>query len=202
MIKAIIFDCFGVLTTDTWRAFIDSLPDTADVQTARDLNRAMDAGMISKEEFLQGVKEATGMLPPEVENMLGGEIVKNKPLLTYIADLKQRGYKIGLISNISSNWIRDQLLTPEETALFDHMILSYEVGMVKPDPRIFILACERLRVAPQETVMIDDIDSYIAGAEGEGMHGIVYTDLDTLKQHLNLLLNSNDQAPVSVAEPL
>jgi FMN phosphatase YigB (HAD superfamily) len=193
VIKAIIFDCFGVLTTDVWRAFIDSLPPTADVERARDLNHALDAGMISQAEFLQGVAEATGVAAPEIEKTLGGEVVKNLPLLGYIGELKQQGYAIGLLSNISSNWIQSQFLTPAERDLFDEMILSYEVGMTKPDPRIFMLACERLRVGPHEAVLVDDIEGYIAAAQAEGLKGVVYRDLEQLKQALSVLLNTNDK---------
>jgi HAD superfamily hydrolase (TIGR01509 family) len=189
VIKAIIFDCFGVLTTDTWRAFIDTLPDTADVARARDLNRAVDAGVITHDEFLAGVEEATGFRPPQIEKMLGGEVAKNIALLDYIRTLKPQ-YGIGMISNISSNWIRDSFLTPEEQELFDEMIMSHEVGMTKPDPRIFMLACERLRVGPHEAVMIDDIDRYVSAAQAEGLRGIVYTDFVEFKQQLEPLLDS------------
>lgn len=192
MIKAIIFDCFGVLTTDTWRAFLDTLPSTANIERARELNRAVDAGMISHDEFLEGVEDATGFRPPEVEKMLGGEVAKNVALLEHIRTLKSQ-YGIGMISNISSNWIRDSFLTPEEQELFDEMILSHEVGMTKPDPRIFMLACERLRVGPHEAVMVDDIDRYIAAAESEGLKGIVYRDFTQFKQQLDRLLNPQKQ---------
>jgi putative hydrolase of the HAD superfamily len=189
VIKAIIFDCFGVLTTDTWRAFLDSLPQGANVERARELNRAVDAGLITHQEFLEGVEEATGFRPPEVERMLGGEVAKNVPLLDYIRTLKPK-YAIAMISNISSNWIRESFLTVEEQELFDEMIMSYEVGMTKPDPRIFMLVCERLRVGPHEVVMVDDIDRYVVAAKGEGLQGIVYEDVAQLKRELEPLLNS------------
>jgi HAD superfamily hydrolase (TIGR01509 family) len=186
MVKAIIFDCFGVLTTDVWRAFLDSLPPSADVQRARDLCHAANAGMIGQDEYLQGVEEATGFRPPEIEKTFRGEVVKNTPLLRYIRELK-RDYAIGLLSNASSNWIRQEFLTEEEQELFDVTILSYEVGMIKPDPRIFMLACERLRIGPHEAVIVDDVESYVAAAEGEGLMGVVYRDLDDFKQNIALL---------------
>lgn len=188
MVQAIIFDCFGVLTTDVWRRFLDGLPEGADVERARDLNRAVDAGLISQDEYLAGVREATGFAPPQVERLYGGEIVKNEPLLTYIRELK-KDYAIGLLSNISSNWIRTEFLTPDEQSLFDVMLLSYEIGMTKPDPRLFMMACERLRSAPHETVLVDDVESYVAAAQSEGLEGIVYTTLDDLKTQLSMLIN-------------
>jgi putative hydrolase of the HAD superfamily len=190
MIKAIIFDCFGVLTAGTWKAFMDSLPETADVEAARDLNRAYDAGIISKEEFLQGVKEATGHEPQQVEELLASDITKNIPLLDYIRDLRGRGYKIGMLSNIATNWIRDVFLTPEEGALFDDMVMSFEVGMVKPDPRLFRLACERLGAEPTEVVLVDDIDRYCVAAKAEGLQTVLYTDFKQTKQELENILRT------------
>jgi HAD superfamily hydrolase (TIGR01509 family) len=187
MIKALIFDCFGVLTTDSWRAFLDGLPPEADRQRARELNHQYDAGLISREEFLGQVEEATGGRPVEVERLLDNEVVKNKQLLDYIRRLK-KDHKIGLLSNIATNWIRDQFLEEAEQELFDEMILSFEVGMTKPDPRIFMLACERLRVGTHEAVLIDDIESYCEAARQEGLKAVVYRDFDQLKAELEPLL--------------
>lgn len=187
MIKAIIFDCFGVLTTDTWRAFVDSLPPEADIARAKELNHQLDAALITKDEFLEQVQEATGRKPDEVENMLDNEVAKNTALLDYIGELKE-DYLIGMISNVASDWIRKSFLTAEEQELFDEMIFSFEVGMTKPDRRIFMLACERLRVSTHEAVLIDDVGSYIEAAKREGLHGIVYQDLAQLKLELDSIL--------------
>lgn len=188
MIKAIIFDCFGVLTTDTWRAFVDSLPPEVSSERARELNRQLDSGFINHQEFKEQIFELTGRQPIEVEKLLDNEIVKNAQLLDYIRDLKERGYKIGLLSNISSNWIRSTLLTEAEAELFDEMVLSYEVGMTKPDRRVYLLICERLRVSTHEAVMIDDIAGYCEAAHTEGLSAVTYEDNAQLKAELEKIL--------------
>lgn len=188
MVRAVIFDCFGVLTTDTWLAFLDSLPDTVDIEAARKLNRAHNMGLIPDEEFLSGIKEITGRDGTEIEERLAHEVTKNTRLLEYIADLRKRGYRTGMISNIATNWIRKSFLTLEEQELFDEMIMSFEVGIAKPDPRMFMLACERLRVAPHEVVLVDDIARYCEAAQGEGLQAIVYKDFKQMKIELEKLL--------------
>jgi HAD superfamily hydrolase (TIGR01509 family) len=70
------------------------------------------------------------------------------------------------------------------------MIFSYEVGLAKPDPRIFILACERLRVSTHEAVMIDDVEPYCMAARAEGLSAILFTDLSHLKDELTQLLST------------
>lgn len=189
MIKAIIFDCFGVITTDSWRAFLDGLPPEVDRNRARELNRQLDAGFINRQEFLEQVHELTGQDPPQVEMLLDSEISKNVPLLDYAAELKQRGYSLAILSNIASNWIRESLLSQEEQDLFDEMVFSYEVGMTKPDPRIFLLMCERLRIGTHEAVMIDDVASYCDAAKAEGLSAITFTDLPQLKHELEHILS-------------
>lgn len=187
-VKAIVFDCFGVLTTDLWREFCASLPDGPALDKAHELNHAYDAGQISRDQFLHDVQEATGHAPQEVEKLLDNEINKNSQLLEYIAGLKQRGYRIGLLSNIATNWIRDHFLTAEEQAMFDAMVFSFEVGTTKPDPAMFETICQRLGVEPQDAVMIDDIDRYCDAASALGMRAIVYQNFRQLKHQLAEIL--------------
>ncbi len=181
MINTIIFDCFGVLTTDLWKAFVDSLPPDADRELLRELNRQLDTGYIERPEFVSKVYELTGKFPQEVEKLLNNEITKNDALIEEIKKLKTQGYKIGMISNVSSNWIRESLLTRDEQELFDDMVFSFEVQLAKPDSRIFELACSRLDIEPADAIFIDDIERYCAVAESLGMKSIVYTDLSSFR---------------------
>ncbi len=188
MIKAIIFDCFGVLTTDKWKEFCATLPEGEIVEKARELNHAYDAGFMSEKEFLEEVFKLTGRSPGEVEKLLDSETAKNSELLNYIQTLKPQ-YKIGLLSNIASNWVRDYFLDPAELALFDEMIFSFEERMTKPDPRIFKTACARLAARPEETIMVDDIERYCESARSTGMQAIVYQDFPQLKAELEQILS-------------
>lgn len=187
MIKAVIFDCFGVLTTDTWKEFVGTLPESQR-QEASSLNRAYDANQLSKEQFLQAIEDLTGKLPKFVEHQLDNETVKNDELLAYAKEL-QAHYKIGLLSNIATNWIREKFLTPEEQKIFSDFVLSYEVNLAKPDPKIFELAAERLGVAPEDCVLIDDIELYCTVAKEVGMQTIQYRDFRSTKAELELILS-------------
>jgi len=74
------------------------------------------------------------------------------PVLRHLATA---GYRLGLLSNVS-----DGAAIPIAhlgiDSLFDEMILSHEVGLLKPDPAIYRLACERLHTTPEETVFVAD----------------------------------------------
>lgn len=190
MIKAIIFDCFGVLATDAWLAFCDSLPKDTDFDQLRSLNKAFDKGIIDQQTLTSEIEQLTGKRPPLIDSMQATELSKNTPLLEYIAELHQT-YKIGLLSNISSDWITDKLLTTDERDTFDAMVLSYQVGMIKPDPRIYALTCERLEVALDEAIMVDDRHDFVEAAKGQGMHGIEYRNFQSFKTELAQLLNAD-----------
>jgi len=88
-----------------------------------------------------------------------------------LADLRGRGYRIGLVSNCFGNeahWPREF----ELDHCLDAMVMSCAVGMVKPEPGIYELAADQLGVAPAECVFVDDVPSYVAGAMAVGMTGV------------------------------
>jgi epoxide hydrolase-like predicted phosphatase len=188
VIKAIIFDCFGVLTKDWWREFLSTLPEGAGKKKAKELNHQWDAGLITIKEFVQGVHEATGRQPEPIEQMMTvPKVMKNTELLDYIRALKPQ-LKIGLLSNIGTNWIRESFLTKDEQKLFDDLVFSYEVGATKPDHKIYEIAAGRLSVTPAESVFIDDINTYCLAAQELGFKTINYKDFGQMKQELEKIL--------------
>ncbi len=187
MIKAIIFDCFGVLTSDTWKEFVSTL-NPEHIQQARALNHEYDSAKITKTELLDSIQQLTGRQPVYVDDMLEDDTDKNLQLLEYILQLKNK-YKIGLLSNIATNWVKDHFLSLKEQALFDDMVFSFEAGMTKPNPELFKIACERLEVSPAEAVMVDDIEHYCVAARGLGMKTICYKDFSEFKSELVRILS-------------
>lgn len=86
-------------------------------------------------------------------------------VLELLSDLKRKGYRLGLVSNCTEEEVRawpDSPLAP----FFDDVLFSYDVGMAKPDSRLYRLACERLGVLPAETAFVGDGGS----SELEGAH--------------------------------
>ena len=196
VIKAIIFDCFGVLTADTWREFVATLPE-AKRREASELNRQYGAAYLSKSDFLSALKSLTGMLPQDIDELLGHEITKNDALLEYIATLNKT-YKIGLLSNVGNNWIRSNFLNAEEQLLFDEYILSYEVRVAKPDPQIFELAAERLGVKTSECIMVDDVEYFCGIADSLGMKSVIYHDFVQTKAQIDELLAADSKSQLLV----
>ena len=83
------------------------------------------------------------------------------------------GVATGLISNSWGLGIYDRL---DSTDMFDATVISGEVGLHKPQPEIYLLACERLGVEPAAAVFVDDLRENCAGAEAVGMTAILHRD--------------------------
>jgi HAD superfamily hydrolase (TIGR01509 family) len=188
MIQAIVFDCFGLLTTDLFKEFMATLP-VEQRNKASDLNHAYDRGDLTRDDFLRELKELSGREPQEVEHLSDKEIYKNTDLLNCIGELK-KDYMIGLLSNISTNWITDCFLDETEQELFDAFVFSYEIGATKPEPIMFETIAEKLGVSMDSIVMIDDTERYCTAAIELGMKAIWYQDFQQMKTELNKILQS------------
>ena len=73
--------------------------------------------------------------------------------------------------------------------MFDARVLSYEEGLMKPAPELYRTALKRLGVAPERAAFFDDIQSYADGATAVGIHGRLFTDVETFDRQLALLLH-------------
>ncbi len=186
-IKAVVFDCFGVLATNGWLPFAREHfgHDSALLQQAHDLNKQKDAGFLSVTEFVEHIANLAGVSQQNVLHHINNNL-PNTPLFEYIATLKT-AYKIGFLSNAGSNRL-PELFSPSQNALFDAVVLSCDLGVVKPDPKMYTTMCERLQVQPSETVFVDDIAYYVRGAEQVGMQGVVYNEADQAIREISALL--------------
>lgn len=112
----------------------------------------------------------------------------NEPVVRLIADLKARNYTLILGSNTNALHAEDFLIRfAPAFEPFDRIVLSYQVGHMKPR-REFYEACADAAVVPtSECVFIDDMPENAAGASEAGMTGLIYRDFATLLDELRTL---------------
>lgn len=174
MIKAIIFDCFGVLYRGSLTHMLQYVAAERHDEV-RDANKSFDYGYMSRSEYMAMLHDATGLSVEQIEAIRKERHVRNDELIGILQDLKQT-YKIGLLSNIGYDSLRGELFSDDELATyFDAMVLSSDVHIIKPNPDIFVMMADRLGVLPEECVMVDDLLQNIRGANDAGMPGIVFT---------------------------
>ncbi|MCM3666375.1 HAD family hydrolase [Mesobacillus subterraneus] len=111
----------------------------------------------------------------EVRKTIHGSAFLNpdREAIEVLRTLKMNGYKVGLISNCSSD-VRDMITTSELGQYIDTLVLSSELGIMKPDERIFKLAASKLGVSCSECLYIGDgHDNELEGAENVGMEAVL-----------------------------
>lgn len=113
----------------------------------------------------------------------------NWKLLDYIKNLHPR-YKVGLLSNAWDDLRQTMHQRWNIEGLFDELIISAEVKLVKPDPRIFQLALQRLQVEPVEAVFVDDVVDNVEVAHREGLFAIQFLNTDQTLTELKRILSS------------
>ena len=195
--RALIVDFGGVLTTNVFESFRDFCeaeglePDAVkrifrERGEGLDLLRQLERGEIEVDEFserfgpLLGVRETDGM----VERLFAG-VQPDERMVEAVRRVKESGRPTGLISNSWGGVSYDRVATDE---LFDAVVISGEVGLNKPEPEIFRLGAERLGVAPEQCVFVDDLRENCAGAEAVGMAAILHRGADTTLPELERLL--------------
>jgi HAD superfamily hydrolase (TIGR01509 family) len=187
VIKAIIFDCFGVLASDGWLPFkkhyFKSSPELSERATA--LNKAVDAGQASYDEFVRMVAKMAKVTEAFARKQIECN-VPDRQLFAYIEELRQR-YRIGLLSNAGDNWLAN-IFTPEQVSVFNAVALSYETGVIKPNIRAYVIIAERLGVRVEECVFVDDQLKHVNGAKQAGMQAVLYTNAGQLREELSALL--------------
>lgn len=188
MIKAVIFDCFGVLASDEWPMFRDQFFSAAqarkDIEAVRD---KIDRGMLPRTEFIERIVQHTGMTPQEIDKRLHANR-PNMQLLEYVATLKLT-YKIGMLSNVSSD--RTPEIFGAYHTLFDRIVLSCDIGVAKPGKQAYNKAAEQLGVQASECVFVDDRSENIVAAELAGMTGLHFSDTKQCIKDLQELLHED-----------
>lgn len=189
MIRALIFDCFGVLYRPSTDALMEQVPLPLQ-QQVRDITRACDHGIISRSEYFEQIADILGKTPEDIREIDRKEHIRNDQLIDYIKQLK-KDYKIGLLSNIGDETM--DILFPENERhdLFDAFVLSSNIGLIKPAIEVFEYTAAQLGVPADECVMIDDLLKNVDGAERAGMRGLVFTSNHQLELDLSVILGTD-----------
>ena len=111
-----------------------------------------------------------------------------------LAHLKEQGYLIGLITNGEENFQKAKLQFSGLLPYFDSVIVSGEVNVEKPDPKIYQLSANDLRVPISGCLFVGDTnETDIAGALAAGMHSML---VHNEHNHLNATYHANDISAV------
>jgi epoxide hydrolase-like predicted phosphatase len=196
-IKAVFFDLGGVILRTEFQAPRQQLAEKLGMEYDdldrivfdSDSGRRASLGEITSADHwasvLQRLKRPASELALIRDEFFAGDIV-DRTLIEYIRSLRGK-YKTGLISNAWSD-LRDFIVREKFDDAFDKMIISAEVGAVKPEPKIFQIALEQFGVNADEAIFVDDFYANIEGCEKAGIKGIHFKDVESTMQQLKALL--------------
>ena len=200
MIKNYVFDFGNVLArfypdelTAPYIADKEQRKIVSDVAFDRLYWNRLDEGTISDDEVKAGIcsrltKEQGELGCRAYDNWVLNLVpVEGMPQL--VADLKAKGHKIYLVSNISQKFASEYVQNPwiaQLFGLFDGLIFSSDYKVLKPTKEIFEILLNKFALNPQECLFIDDLPANVKGAEAVGLNGYVF---DGSAQNLRVALN-------------
>ena len=152
----------------------------------------MDAG----KPAAQAIAERQALFPEHAEliglwsqgwpEMLRGEIEGTAAILR---ELKDRGLRLYALTNFSTETYPIAQSRCPTLALFEHAVVSGEIGLTKPDPRIYAHAIEHCRLTPARTVFVDDLLVNVEAGRAAGLQAVHFTSPEQLRADLGALLH-------------
>jgi glucose-1-phosphatase len=142
-----------------------------------------ESGKIGPEEFAEAVMVVSGLRVPYREFVDAWQDIfwLNEPVARLIARLKSAGYTLLLGSNTnvlhSTHYRREFASTLE---LLDHLVLSHEVGHIKPSPEFYNACVVAAGLPAASCIFVDDLSENVEGAQMAGLIGVHYIDTPAL----------------------
>lgn len=191
MIKNIILDIGGIMFDDS-NANIEKLlgrecSKLCKIAHGKGFKKSL-LGEMTVEEHIEELKNEKDF--EDLKYILSKDnLSKSYPIMKdnfeYIKSLKDRGYKLYILSNItedSYNYINDLI---SFDSIFDGGIYSYQEHMVKPNHDIYNLIIDRYNLLKEETVFFDDREKNVIAANEVGINACVFRSIEDIERILD-----------------
>ncbi len=195
-LRAVFIDLGGVIVRTEFDAPRQHLADRFGIEL-EDIYRIVlgpesiraSVGEITEDEYwvevVRRLRQPASVIESVRTEFFAGDVI-DRDLLDFLRGLREK-FRVGLISNAWSG-LRPWIVSHKFDDAFDVMVISAEVGIMKPDPRIFQYAMEQLDVAPEEAVFVDDVIENVEAARQLGMQAIHFVLPREAVNKLKLLL--------------
>jgi epoxide hydrolase-like predicted phosphatase len=192
----LLVDYGGVLTTslfDSFGAFCELeglAPETLMQRfrsdpTARELLIGLETGEIDEDEFEPALAELLGVPAPSLIDRLFAGSGPEQAMVDAVLAARDNGIRTGLISN---SWGTRRYDRVQLAKLFDGIVISGEEGMRKPTRAMYTLGAERIGLAPEQCVYVDDLPFNLAPAAELGMATVHHVEPEQTVDELERLL--------------
>ncbi len=196
-IRAVFFDLGGVLVRTEYQTPRQRLAERLGLEYddleklvfSSSSSQQASLGKITTEQHWENVTKRLGRPVAEAqtirEEFFAGDIV-DRELLAFIRALRPRLYT-GVISNAWPD-LREYIVEQKFDDAFDCLVISAEVGVMKPEAAIYQFALEQAGVSPSEAVFVDDMPVNIEGCQAVGMQGLLFRNPKQVMETLQMLL--------------
>lgn len=188
-ITALILDYGGVISTPqnqanvaNMQALLDQDDGSKDFDTIyRKTRGGYDSGHLSAHDYWVTVFEQTGRPPTKatIEQLILEDVKSwtqiNTDMLDFVRARKTGGSRLAIISNMTWETLAFMRKHFSWLELFDELVYSCELGISKPDIRIYTDCLERLQLPAEDCLFVDDSQENVEGARQAGMHAVHFT---------------------------
>lgn len=191
-LKAVIFDCGGVMITDGFRRIVPILSKKIAVSEEELYKAYLDTinpnyikGLIKVEDRWNAMFDKLGIRAPLRDFLMEVHKIYQpiKESIELVPKLKQAGFKVGIMSNQSEDtlvYLKEKY--PTFFKLFDFYTWSCEQGYSKPDSRMYEKSLEAAGVPAEKCLYIDDNDKFLEKAKSLGFHTLKFQSAQQLHQ--------------------
>lgn len=178
MYKAVIFDFFGVFCPDiTLEWFKKEIPDYEDkLDEFQSICTKSDQGNLTKNEFLKDISKLTNINVKEITRGVEAQTIINFELVNYVRDYIHKDFKIACLSNGTHEWTLQAINDYDLGDLFDAIVLSGDLGIVKPAPEIYKYTLEKIGIKAEEAIFVDDRKVNIETPKSMGLCSLLFND--------------------------
>ena len=199
MINTVIFDIGNVLAAFCWQEMFqefglegEEFEKMADATVRNQAWNEFDKGLVSTEEIINIIAEKA----PECRSYIAKIFEDPTKMIkqfdytkAWIQELKERGYKVYILSN----WSEPTYYACLENELnflplVDGAVFSFQEHVIKPDKKIFEIVCQRYHINPSEAVFLDDNEVNVISSKEFGLHTIHFKNYEQGKAELEALL--------------
>lgn len=190
MIKNTIIDVGGILFDDSKENLVKLLNKNCDLLYKETYGKGFKECLLGNQtikEYLNTLKDKDNY--QEIEYVLNKQnLYRTYPIMSdnfnYIKKLRQKGYKIYLLTNITKDsyyYIND---TINIDSSFDGGVYSYQEHLIKPDVKIYTLLLEKYNLSKEETIFFDDKGKNIIAAQALGIKTILFNSITDIEEAL------------------
>lgn len=189
MIKLIIFDLGKVILDFSFSSVAEGLAGSSRHALYKDHGNVADyllkhgtdiavryeSGKIGSEEFYNHIKESLYLdLSFDQFKQIWSDIFRENEGVADLIERLKKDFRLCLLSNTNElhfDFIKENFPVVNN---FDIWVLSYEAGVMKPDPEIFRIALQKAGIEAEEAIFIDDIRGHVLGAQGLGINSVEF----------------------------